>query len=233
MNKISLIVMIKGEVKTGKSHLAMTAPDSIMVDLTHDSNAKAAAFNVYGEEFEERYYKVDDYVELEKIVEETEAKSVCIDESKNLRDIYAKKFLVENKKKKVFPISEWGGIYEDIQERLFRKYDGKKNFMITGGVKDRRVFDKDSKTEVVTGQRVADGLNILPTVADVILHVEVNESKKGSPPKMTRSRNIIVIRNRFLDIANEEVWVEHVSSIEELIEKICENSKFEKEMFVI
>lgn len=245
MMKISLIIAVIGEVKTGKSHLGMI-PDSIMIDMTPDSNAQAAAFNVYGNEFEERYYKVDeDCKEVLKIIEETDAKTVCLDEGKNLRNAFAKPVLEainaeraaekspKDALKTIYPTTKWSEVYDAIND-MFRKYDGKKNFVITQGLKDKRIFDKESKQNVVTGTRVADGINILPTVADVVLGVRIKDIETGSPPKIIRRDRIVTVKvNRFLDKANSEVWVDTVKDIPDLIDRICENSKFTSEMFVV
>jgi len=223
MVKISWIILIKGEVKVGKSHLGMATPDSIMIDMTADSNARAAAYNVYGNEMDERYFKIDeDADDLENIIEGTDAKVVCLDEGRNLRNAYANRYLRIKKKEKVYPISEWAHVYGDIQNNLFRRWDGEKNFVITQGMKDYRIYSPDEKREVVTGKRITDGLNILPTLADVVLDVRVEKHK----------RRVRVQVNRFLDMGNDEVWVEYVNSIDDLFDKICENSNFKREMFV-
>lgn len=231
MQKISLVVLSMGAPKTGKSHLAMKGlsgdgSDSIMIDLTDDSNAKPAALNVYGDKFEERYFKAKSYQDIEEIIESTNAKTVCIDESKDFRNMYAKKYLVENKKKRVFPISEWALVYGDVKERIFEKYDEERNFIITSGMKDVRVYKEKEEREVITGQKSPDGLNILPALADIILHVTTNE-KMG-----VRSRKIKVLGNRFLDYAGEE-WMAEITGLKDLMEKIVDGGKYKREWFLL
>ncbi|MCK4329799.1 hypothetical protein KAX02_08140 [candidate division WOR-3 bacterium] len=231
MNKLSLIFLIMGAPKTGKSYLAMKGlsgdgSDSIMIDLTDDSNAKPAALNVYGEDFEERYFKAKNYQDIEGIVDSTDSKTVCIDESKDFRNVYAKKYLAENKKKKVFPISEWALVYGDIKERIFEKYDEERNFIITSGMKDVRVYKEKEEREVITGQKSPDGLNILPALADIILYVTTGE--KGG----VRSRKIKVLGNRFLDYAGEE-WVAEITGLKDLMDKIVDGGKYKKEWFLV
>lgn len=233
-DKISFIFMIKGEVKVGKSHLAMVGSDSIMCDCTADSNANAAAIRLYGKEWKDRYFKIKSVEELETVVEETKKNWVCIDEGKDLRDLYGKKFVqTSSKGRKYIEIGDWNIIYSEIKE-FFGKWDCKKNFVITEGLKDRRGRDKETGKEIMTGERVADGLNILPTLADVIIHVGVKERPVGSPPKRKATRKVEIIRNRFLDIANDKEWEETCKTLPELIDKICEKVEgYDKEMFVI
>ena len=237
MNNISVVVLSMGSVKTGKSYLNMKGlngdGNTIMIDLTDDSNAKPAALSVYGDEFDNRYFKVDDYEELERILEETECSTVCIDESKDLRDLYAKKYLKEHPKKtKIFPISEWALVYGDIKERIFRKYDSEKNFLISGGLRDVRVYKEKEEKEVITGRKSPDGLNILPALADIIVHVTTSERNAGSPPKVVRSRKIKVLGNRFLDYAGEE-WVDEISGLKDLMDRIVDGGRFKREMFLV
>ena len=237
MNSISLVVLSMGSVKTGKSYLNMKGlagdGNTIMIDLTSDSNAQAAALGVYGEEFDKRYFRVDDYEELERILEEEECSTVCIDESKDLRDLYAKKYLKEHPKKtRIFPISEWALVYSDIKERIFRKYDSKKNFLISGGLRDVRVYKEKEEKEVITGRKSPDGLNILPALADIIVHVTTSERNAGSPPKPVRSRKIKVLGNRFLDYAGEE-WIAEISGLKELLDKIVDGERYRREWFLV
>lgn len=238
MNKISLVVLIKGEVKVGKSYLAASMHDSMMVDLTADSNSFPAAIGVYDDETDARYFRAKSVEELEKIIEENNATTVCIDEGKDLRDLYAKVHLeylnairAERKEKPlktIYPVTEWGAVYDEIED-LFRKYDSKKNFIVTEGMKDRYVYDKDLKQQVMTGERIADGLNILPTLADIIIHVSIVEK---SATKSRAERVIRVVRSRFMDIAGDG-WIDRIDNIDELIEKICaSNVKFKREYFV-
>lgn len=243
---MSFIIVIIGETKVGKSRLAMSASNCVMIDMTPDSNSKPAAFDAFNDEFEERYFKVDeDCEEVLRIIDKTDAKTVCLDEGKNLRNAFAKPVLEEINEeraaekppkkaiKTIFPINKWQDVYVDIND-MFNKYDGKKNFVITQGMKEKRVFDKESKQNVLTGTKVTDGLNILPTVADVILHVAINDVKAGSPPKVIRrDRVVTVVVNRFLDKADSDVWVETVKNVPDLIDRICEKSKFKLDMFVL
>ena len=230
MQKISLVVLSMGGVKTGKSYLNMRGlagdGNTITIDLTSDSNAQAAALNIYGEEFDDRYFRVDDYEELERILKETECSSVCIDESKDLRDLYAKKYLKEYNKKRVYPTSEYAILYNDIRERIFRKYDSNKNFLISGGLKDVRVYKEKEEREVITGSKTPDGLNILPALADIILHVTTNE-KMG-----VRSRKVKVLGNRFLDYAGDS-WMDTITSLEDLMNHIYNGNVFKREMFLV
>lgn len=232
--KISFLFMVKGEVKVGKSHLAMNGSDSVMCDCTADSNSKAAAIRVFGKEWKERYFKIGSVEDLEKVVEETKKTWVCIDEGKDFRDLYGKKHVqTSSKGRKYIEIGDWNIIYAEIKE-FFRKWDGKRNFVITEGLKDRRGRDKETGKEIMTGERVADGLNILPTLADVIIHVGVKEKHVGTPPKMKATRKIEIVRNRFLDIANVDEWVESCESLPKLVDEICEKvDGYEKEMFVV
>ena len=236
MNKIGLVVLSMGMVKVGKTYLNMKGlngdGNTIMLDLTDDSNAKPAALSVYGDEFDKRYFKVDDYEELERILEEEECSSVCIDESKDLRDLYGKKYLKEHPKKtRIYPTSEYAILYNDVRERIFRKYDSKKNFLISGGLRDVRVYKENEEKEVITGRKTPDGLNILPALADIIVHVTTSERKVGSPPKVVRSRKISVLGNRFLDYAGDE-WVSEVASLKDLLDKVVDGGKYKEEWFL-
>ena len=237
MNNISLVFLIMGAPKTGKSYIAMNGlsgdgSDSIMIDLTDDSNAKPAALSVYGENFDDRYFKAKSYQDIEEIIENSDSKTVCIDESKDFRNVYAKKYLLENKKKRVFPISEWALVYGDIKERIFEKYDEQRNFIITSGMKDVRVYKEKEEKEVITGRKSPDGLNILPALADIIVHVTTSEKNRGSPPKLVRSRKIKVLGNRFLDYAGYE-WVDEITGLDNLMEKIVGGGRYKKEWFLV
>ena len=106
-----------------------------------------------------------------------------------------------------------------------------KNFIITANRKDVYVYDKVIRQSVRTGQRAMAGAKNLPWIADIVLHVSIEEKKIGSPPKIERSRRIRVVLNRFMDKANDEIWVEYVNGIEDLMDKIVERSKFSREMF--
>ena len=242
MNKISLVITIIGEVKTGKSHLAMlglsgTGEDTIMIDVTAAGHAKLAAMNVYGDDFEEKYFHVDqDAKEIKRVIEEhPDVKTICIDESKNLRDAFAKPVLEKINKERakdkkgpirtIFPITRWADVYADVDD-MFRKYDGKHNFIITGGLKEKRVFDKESKMNVLTGGKESDGLRTLKTLADIGITVSTDNDKG------VRSRSAKVKINRLLDYAGDG-WVDEIKDIGELIDKVIENSKFSKEMFLV
>lgn len=244
MNKISLTVYIIGEVKTGKSHLAMLGlsgmgEDTVMIDATPSGHARIAAMNVYGKKFEDRYYHVEEdksaimsaIENVNLVSEENGIKTICIDESKNLRGAFAKPVLDSINKergkgkelKTIYPVTRWADVYQDV-DKLFRDYDGLYNFIITSGLKDKRGYDKESKTSYVTGQKEGDGLKTLKTSADIGLQVVMNNKD--------RVRTVKVLVNRLLDAAGEG-WVAEVKNIGELMDKVIENSKFDKEMFIV
>ena len=250
MNKISLVFYVIGEVKTGKSHLAMLGlsgdgSDTVMIDATAAGHAKLAAMNVYGDEFEKRYFHVEEskdaILKVVKGIEDDRIKTICIDESKNFRDAFANPVLekineerAKDKKstiRTIYPVTRWSDVYKDVDD-MFREYDGKYNFIITGGLKEKRVFDKESKMNVMTGGKESDGLRTLKTLADVGLMVITTEKSEGSPPKIARSRTVKVKINRLLDYASDK-WVDEIKDIGELIDKVVENSKFERDMFLV
>lgn len=240
MNKLSIVVYINGEVKTGKSHLAMLGfsgkgEDSIMIDVTPAGHARIAAMRVYGDKFEERYFRVEeDAGEILKVIEDhPDIATICIDESKNLRDAFAKPVLdaineerVAAKKKPVktiYPITRWADVYMDVDD-MFRKYEGVHNFVITAGLKDKRGFDKETKTSYITGKRESEGLKTLKTVCDVGLNVSVSEKP--------RKRTVTVLINRLLDAGGEE-WVEEITSLKDLMEKIVDGGRYKREWFLV
>ena len=243
MQKINLVIIITGESKLGKTHLACSMPNSICIDLTPNRDSLAAAMTVYDEEFEKRYNWATNWTveDLEDLVKETEATTIVIDTSTELRDVYAGEVLeelnvvrVKNKQPKlktIYPITEWKIVYDNI-ERMFRN-NNDKNFIITANRKDHYVYDKEMKMSVKTGKRVMAGAKNLVWISDVVMRMIIDERKVGSPAKVVRERKTEVVLNRFLDKANSEQWVEYATGIEDLMDKICEKSKvFRREMFI-
>ena len=245
MQKINWIVLITGEPKTGKTHMACLMPNSICIDLTANRDSLAAAYTVYGsgDDFEAKYYWYSEWSreDFEDIVNDTGASTIVIDTSTELRDLYAKEILEEinaerAKKKKsklptIYPVTEWSRVYAGI-ESLFRNHTDK-NFIITANRKDHYVYDSEAKVAHRTGKRVMAGAKNLVTIADVVLRVSIKERSVGSPVKIVRERKTEVVLNRFLDKADEEVWIEYVNGVEDLMDKICEKSKvFKREMFI-
>ena len=241
MNKLSLVVYINGEVKQGKSHLSMLGfsgdgSDTLMIDATPANHAQFSAMKVYGDNFNERYFHVDeDAEEILKIIEEHEdVPTICIDESKNLREAFAKPVLeaineeramAKPKKspiKTIYPITRWSEVYKGVDD-MFRRFEGVHNFIITAGLKDKRGFDKESKTSYITGKRESEGLKTLATVCDIGLNVSVSEKP--------RKRFITVKINRLLDAGSEE-WVSDISGLKDLMDKIMDGGKYRGEWFV-
>lgn len=241
MNKISLVAYINGEVKVGKSHLAMLGfsgdgSDTLMIDATPSGHARIAAMRIYGDKFEDRYFHVDeDAEEILKVIEEHEdVKTICVDESKNLREAFAKPVLdaineeramAKPKKgriKTIYPVTRWSEVYKDVED-MFRKYDGLHNFIVTAGLKDKRGWDGETKTSYITGKRESEGLKTLATVCDIGLNVSVSEKP--------RKRFITVKINRLLDAGGEE-WVSDISGLRDLMDKIVDGGKYRGEWFV-
>lgn len=239
MNKLSLVVYINGEVKVGKTHLAMLGfsgdgSDTLMLDVTPSAHARIAALNVYGDKFEDRYFRVgEDAEEILKVIEEhPEIATICIDESKNMRDAFAKPVLdtineeraVAKKKpvKTIYPITRWADVYMDV-DSMFRKYEGLHNFIITAGLKDKRGFDKETKTSYVTGKRESEGLKTLKTVCDVGLNVTVSDKP--------RERTVTVLINRLLDAGGEE-WIPEIIGLKDLMDRIIDGGRYRREWFL-
>jgi hypothetical protein len=204
-------------------------PNSICIDLTANRDSLAAAYTVYGsgDDFDVKYYWYPEWnrEDFEDVVNDTGASTVVIDTSTELRDLYAKEVLEEinaerAKKKKsklptIYPVTEWTRV------------------IITANRKDHYVYDSEAKVAHRTGKRVMAGAKNLVTIADVVLRVSIKERSVGSPVKIVRERRTEVVLNRFLDKADEEVWVEYVNGVEDLMDKICEKSKvFKREMFI-
>jgi len=243
MNKINLVVVITGEAKTGKTHMACDLADSVCIDLTANRDSLAAAMNVYEDKVDEKYFWMEEWnvEDFEEMVSGSDARTIVIDTSTELRDMYGRKHLeylnaVRKKDKKkplptIYHVTEWKVVYDYIEDMFRSNTD--KNFIITANRKDVYVYDKESRQSVRTGQRSMAGAKNLPWIADVVLHVSIEEKKVGSPPKIERSRRIRVVLNRFLDKANDEVWVEYVNGVEDLMDKIVERSKFKREMFLL
>lgn len=242
MNKLSLIVYGIGEVKVGKSDLAMrgfsgTGEDTLMIDVTPAAHARIAAMRVYGDKFDDRYFHIEeDAKEILRIIEEHEGvPTICIDESKNLRDAFAKPVLeainqeramkkpVQKPIKTIYPVTRWADVYKDV-DSMFRKYEGLHNFVITAGLKDKRGFDKESKTSYVTGKKEGEGLKTLKTVCDIGLHVSISEKP--------RKRTIKVLINRLLDAGGEE-WIEEITGLKDLMDRIVEDGRYKREWFLV
>lgn len=245
MDKLSLVVYINGEVKVGKTHLAMLGfsgdgSDTLMLDVTPAGHAKIAAMRIYGDNFEERYFHGEpDAKEILKVIEEhPDVKTICIDESKDLRDAFAKPVLdaingerfdqanaakkkIPKPLKTIYPVTRWADVYKDVDD-MFRKYEGLHNFIITAGLKDKRGFDKETKTSYVTGKRESEGLKTLKTVCDVGLNVSVDN----------RKRTITVLINRMLDAAGKE-WVEEITGLKDLMDRICNDGRYKREWFLV
>ena len=244
MNKISLVVYGIGEVKTGKSDLAMRGfsgdgSDTLMIDATPAAHARIAAMRVYGDKFDDRYYHIKEDAEriLEIIEENEDVPTICIDESKNLRDAFANPLLdaineeramkkpVQKPIKTIYPVTRWADVYKDV-DSMFRDYDGVHNFIITAGLKDKRGFDKDSKTSYVTGKKEGEGLKTLKTVCDIGLHVSIDVGMKK------RKRIIKVLINRLLDAGGEE-WVDEITGLKDLMDRIIDGGRYKREWFLV
>ena len=235
-----MVVYINGEAKVGKSALAMlgfsgTGVDTLMLDMTPAKHARFAAMNVYGDNFNDRYFSFEEDAEklLNVVEEHPDIATICIDESKNLRDAFAKPVLdtineersLAKKKsvKTIYPVTRWADVYKGVDD-MFRKYEGVHNFIITAGLKDKRGFDKDTKTSYVTGKRESEGLKTLKTVCDVGLNVSIDEK--------ARKRTVTVLINRLLDAAGEE-WVAEITGLEDLMEKIVDGGRYKEEWFLV
>jgi len=221
--KRSLFVLIVGETGVGKSHAAMSLGNSVMLDTTINGDAEVAAWKVYGDEFGERYYRVSEYEQLCNVIEECEVPVVCIDTGDSLRDVLAREYIrrvnegrSEDKKvKKIYPVTEWGKVY-DLGRELFYSYAGEKTFVITEGMKDEYVGDKP------TGKKVPDGLKMLPAMADIVVNVKIVGGK----------RKFQVVKNRFIDKTSEE-WIKEVGDLKVLFDEIEKVTGFKKEWLVV
>ena len=244
MNKLSLVLYANGEAKVGKSHLSMlgfsgTGEDTLMIDMTPAKHAQFAAMRVYGGKFKDRYFPIEeDAKELLKVIEEHEdVPTICIDESKNLRDAFAKpvlevinqeRSLAKPKKspiKTIYPVTRWSDVYKDVDD-MFRKYEGVHNFIITAGLKDRRGFDKETKTSYITGKRESEGLKTLKTVCDIGINVSVEVGMEK------RKRIITVLINRLLDAGGKE-WVAEVTGLKDLMDRIVDDGRYKREWFLV
>jgi len=177
-----IIVCIYGETGVGKTHTALSLKDSLCVDMTMNNEAMIAAMNVYGDKFKERYRVVREYDELMKCVRECEENNLlcCLETADAFRDLLAREYLRREglkgkKKEKIYPITEWGKVYEIAREIFF---NSDCSFTVTGGLKDQYTYDEELGRERVTGKKIPDGLKILPEIADVVAVLVLRNGKQ-------------------------------------------------------
>lgn len=231
MKRTIVVLVISKKHGWGKSHLAMATGDSCMIDMSPTKDAEVAATHVYGKEFEKRYIVLREYRAIVKEVNDIKYPVVCLDTGDWLRDVLKREHIrrtnVERAKKnkspinKVYPVTEWGEVY-DIAREFFYDVCETKTIIVTEGVKDKWKYDEEKGRDVETGKSVPDGLKILPGIADIVLNVVVN--KKG--------REVKVIKNRFMDIASDN-FISPVSSVNDLVEKMIKKKVIKKGSLVL
>lgn len=228
MRKSIVVLIISNKTGSGKSHMSFACGDTFAIDTTANGDGEIAAYHVFGDDYNERYKCVTDYEEMLKLIEETEHNVICLETGDAIRNVLANEYIKRMSKKRgkkvlsVYPVTEWGKVYE-IAKELFYKYCGKKSFVITEGTKDRWEYDEERGVDVNTGKKVPDGLKMLPGMCDIMLNIVI--SKKGE-------RTAKVIKNRFVDKAGNS-WIAEVTDLNDLFDRMDKSGVFKKEWLVI
>lgn len=242
--KYVMFIELIGEYETGKTHLASTFPNPVLLDTTPARNfgglkvgESMLVFSKLHKDWKERYFLVSSFEDVDKAINkaiEDNRVTVIIDNSADLvvrmgEEWYLK---VENtpekmrkrkaqgkpeKKEKVYPITEWSKIYNYIDVNIFQKImSNGMHLVCISKLKDEYILDKK------TGRRVRDGYKKLDFMSD--LRILMKLEKKGGK----WIRRGIVRKNRFADRTSS--WVEELSELNfkgilDLIEKTSGISK--------
>lgn len=211
--------------------MSFSSGDTVVIDTTSEKEGEIAAFHVYGENYEERYFPMSSYDEIVEKIKQTKHSTVCLETGDSLREILAIEYLKrvnvkrkaagKNPKTAVYPVTEWKAVY-DIARELFRTVGGEKTFIITEGTKDKYAYDKERQESVNTGKQAPDGLKILPTIADIVLNIKIEKNK----------RKVVVVKNRFVNRVGDD-WIEEAEDVVDLINKMVEKGSIKREWVVM
>ena len=233
---IPLVIEIFGKPGSGKSHFLCSMPDPVVLDITRDHGAFIPAKKVFQGEFDRRYRIVNSLEEIESM-DFSDFKSVCFDTSVDFKRLAAKWWIEERnrqlaekgkpptKAKTPYPPTEWGELNERLSDIIESILHSGRNVVFSSNLKDKYEERTDQYGNVIsvkTGTKVVDGFQRLEYMADIRLQISIENGR----------RVIRVRKNRFLDQCGDD-WVDQVQSYADLIARICENSVFEVDDFII
>jgi len=220
--KIPLFVEIVGDTAVGKTHLSLTFPKPLLIDLTPKGEGLPIVLKLYPEEWLKRYIRVRSFGQIREAVKNAirnpDYLTIIFDTSTDLRQLAAEEYLRETGKKSVYPVTEWRYVREKIDNLIYEIINAKKNLVFTSQLKDEYIDGK------FTGRKVRDGYKKTPYFADIRIYLVLRKTDKGY------KREGVILKNRFVDKASEE-YVERIE--DPSFEKIVEITKLPKEVLVL
>ena len=200
--KIPLFVEIFGEPATGKTHFSLLFPSPVILDTTPKGEALVIVRKLYPNEVDKRWIPVRSFKDIrlavEKYCNEPWVKTIVVDTSANLQDLAILEWLSERKgRERPLPFE-----YKEIRDKIDRVIEyvmqHERNLVFTSQMKDE--YTADGKK---TGRRVRDGYVKTPFMADIVLRMVLLE---GNPVQ----RKVVVVKNRFRDMANPQEWISEI-----------------------
>lgn len=220
MDKIPLLVELIGEPESGKTHFSLLFPNSILMDTTPLGEGKVIIKKVYPDDWKSRYFAIKSMKDVRKavvIAKEVNRKTVSIDTSSGLVDLAAREWCIENDKKAVYPIVNYGRVYDKVDMVLSDILDSGINLVLTSGLKDEY---KDGEK---TGRREHDGYKRLQHYCSIRILLQL----KSEGDKWIRTTR--VAKNRFRDKAGED-YIHSLGSIN--FDEIIRLTGLDEEMII-
>jgi len=234
-----VLVEIIGEPAVGKTHLSLTFPKPFLFDTTPKQEAKPIALKVLGAEAQKRYSAVKSYPQLVEglkiVLKREDVKTIIIDTGADLQGMCVEYEVERKGRERLLPV-EYGRIREmidtDVTEAVV---EAGKNLVMTAQMDDEYVNGQK------TGRRVPKGYKRMAFQADIRLFLylapaegsggEIEVSPYGltfayippQRPALRLVRKAIVIKNRYVDMAQTGYQVIVDPTAEKIKELIPEN----------
>lgn len=227
--KEPMITEVMGEEGRGKSHSGVNGfPEPYVLDLTPDAEAKPIVLKYVGydeSKIETMYKSCKVFNDLRQGLfnaEKSNKKTIIIDSSNFLQGFASNEWCKENKKSTPYASGMTGVNYGQIRDKiddLCRQCRASGlNMVFTSPMKDEWVDDK------CTGKRIPDNYTRLRSQCDFRLQVQV--VKDITTKKHVRK--FIVLKNRFVDLADPE-YVHEIADL--TLENLMRTTKYPKAMW--
>ncbi len=178
-----MFIYIYGETWVGKTHWAFE--NSQMCIDTLDNN----------ERLFDKFKDKKEYVKLENIDTSLdipdEVDTIALDTLYGLKELGKRKYLIENNKRAVYPPTEWGIVYNYMQDFLEQFED--MTVLITTRLKP--LYNK----EVIVGDTI-DMPAIFEYFADIMLHMKIEDGKRVFGVYKARNKDPIDFMAKQLDV---------------------------------
>ncbi|MEM2857029.1 MAG: AAA family ATPase [Candidatus Nitrosocaldaceae archaeon] len=214
-----LFIEIYGDYGTGKTSLALQAPNPLLIDTSPHMEALSIVRKYYPSDFLNRYVHCTDFDSILSVINnlrvnnENKFKTVIIDTSTLLLEYATQKFindLNQQGKKRIRPLpQEYGYIYQLINNLITTIISPTQLFMnliftarMTEEIKVTVVDDREIIQK--TGKLVRDGYKHTPAYADLRIKIDLIKTEKDY------QRKYVVVKNRFRDRVNSNEWIDEL-----------------------